>query len=147
MSTGYWHTGITVSDAARTAEYFRTVLGLEISEPYDLAEETSSTVTGVKGAKLRAIFASNDAITIEILQYATSGPAADASPPDRVGAAHIALIVDDLDRVLAQGAKWGRRLMAGIHQSVAGPRKGWRICYTVDGDGIVIEFAQPAPAA
>ncbi|HWK15239.1 MAG TPA: VOC family protein [Rhizobiaceae bacterium] len=144
-ATGYWHTGVTVRDAARFAAYLHEVLGLEIAEPVTLAEATAATVTGIDNAGIKATFARGPGVTIELLEYASSPDTAAMTPPDGIGGMHLAFMVDDLDAVLAAGAPWGRRLVGGIFTATTGPRTGWRICYTTDDDGILMEFAQAAP--
>jgi len=144
-ATGYWHTGMTVRDAARMAAYLHEVLGLEVDQTVTLAEATATTVTGISNAGIRATFARGPGVTIELLEYASSPDRAAMTPPDGIGGMHLAFMVDDLDAVLAAGAPWGRRLVGGIFTATAGPRAGWRICYTTDEDGILIEFAQAAP--
>lgn len=143
---GYWHTGITVRDARRMADYFEQVLGFEVDPPVRLADTTAQAVTGVANADLQAIFLRGEGVTIELLEYgARDGDDAGSPPPNGIGGMHFAFMVDDLDAVLRAGEPWGRRVLADIFTAATGPRKGWRICYTTDDDGVLMELAQPGP--
>src|SRR6266478_3717528 len=103
------HTGITVSDLERSLAFWRDVLGFELSHTAHQTGEMADQITGVKGAELKlAVVKAPGGHKIELLEY--------LAPPDRkradlrpcdVGHVHIALVVDDVERVLERIATFG----------------------------------------
>jgi len=59
-----------------------------------------------------------------------------------VSSAHVALLVEDLDAVLAQIAGSGWKAAGEPQRLTAGPNSGKRVIYARDPDGITIEFMQ-----
>ena len=138
------HTGITVSNLERSLAFWRDVLGFELSHTAHQKGELAQEITGVKGAEIRlAVLKTPGGHKIELLEY--------LAPADRqrgnlrpcdIGSVHVALLVEDLDAVLAQIAASGWKA-AGKPQT-AGPNAGKRVVYVRDPDGTTIEFMQPA---
>jgi catechol 2,3-dioxygenase-like lactoylglutathione lyase family enzyme len=143
------HTGITVSNLERSLEFWRDVLGFELSHTADQTGEMAKEITGVEGAELKlAVLKAPGGHKIELLQY--------LSPPDRkrhadvrpcdVGSVHVALVVDDLDAILEKIAASGWA-SAGKPQTLkTGPNTGKRVVYVRDPDGTTIEFMEPPPS-
>ena len=138
------HTGITVTNLERSLEFWRDVLGFELSHRAHQRGELAAEITGVAGAEiLIAVLKTPTGHKIELLEY--------LSPPDRkhvdlrpcdVGSVHVALTVDDLDGVLQRIAAFGWKT-AGKPQTLAtGPNAGKRVVYVRDPDGTTIEFMQ-----
>jgi glyoxylase I family protein len=138
------HTGITVSDLERSLAFWRDVLGFELSHRAHQKGELAEQITGVTGAEILIAVLKAPGHKIELLEY--------LAPPDRrqqnelrpcdLGAAHIALTVDNLDEVLARiaASDWKP---AGQPQTLAvGPNAGKRVIYVRDPDGTTIEFMQ-----
>ena len=141
------HTGITVMNLERSLEFWRDVLGFELSHRAHQTGELAAEITGVAGAEiLIAVLKTPTGHKIELLEY--------LAPPDRkhfnsrpcdVGAVHVALTVDDLDAVLRAIAASGWQ-MAGEPQTLrTGPNAGKRVVYVRNPDGTTIEFMQPPP--
>ncbi|MDQ2919316.1 MAG: VOC family protein [Verrucomicrobiota bacterium] len=141
------HTGFTVSDLERSLVFWRDVLGFELSHRAHQKGTLAREITGVEGAEILLAVLKAPGHKIELLQY--------LAPPERkkvelrpcdAGAAHIALMVDDLDAVLKRIAEAGW-VAAGQPQSLTtGPNAGRRVVYVRDPDGMTIEFMQPPPA-
>jgi catechol 2,3-dioxygenase-like lactoylglutathione lyase family enzyme len=103
------HTGITVSNLERSLEFWRDLLGFELSHTAHQTGELAKEITGVAGAELKlAVLRTPGGHKIELLEY--------LAPPDRkrlalkpcdVGSVHVALLVDDLDAVLESIAASG----------------------------------------
>jgi len=139
------HTGITVSNLERSLEFWRDVLGFELSHTAHQTGEMASEITGVQGAEIKlAVVKAPGGHKIELLEY--------LAPAERkwnvllrpcdVGFVHVALIVDDLDAILnainASGWK-----AAGKPQTLrSGPNAGKQVVYVRDPDGTTIEFMQ-----
>jgi glyoxylase I family protein len=139
------HTGITVSNLERSLAFWRDVLGFEPSHTAHQTAEMASEITGVAGAEIKlAVVKAPGGHKIELLEYlAPPGRKrhADLQPCD-VGAAHVALIVDNLDTILSAINASGWKA-AGEPQTLrSGPNAGKRVVYVRDPDGTTIEFME-----
>ncbi|MEY2483126.1 MAG: hypothetical protein QOK24_1654 [Verrucomicrobiota bacterium] len=142
------HTGITVANLERSLDFWRDILGFELSHRAHQSGDLAAEITGVPGAEISlAVLKTPTGHKIELLEY--------LAPPDRkhfeprpcdVGSAHVALTVDDLDAVLSAIVPFGWKA-AGEPQTLrSGPNAGKRVAYVRDPDGTTIEFMQPPPA-
>src|SRR5882762_6431797 len=103
------HTGISVSNLERSLAFWRDVLGFEFSHTAHQKGELAREITGVQGAEIKlAVLKTPGDHKSELLEY--------PAPADRkrvslrqcdVGSVHVALLVEDLDAVLAQIAASG----------------------------------------
>jgi glyoxylase I family protein len=138
------HTGITVSNLERSLAFWRDVLGFELSHTAHQKGELAHEITGVEGAEIKlAVLKTLGGHKIELLEYIApvDRKRADLRPCD-VGSVHVALLVEDLDAVLAQIAAsgWGP---AGKPQTLStGPNAGKRVVYVRDPDATTIEFME-----
>ena len=140
------HTGITVSNVERSLQFWRDVLGFELSHTAHQTGELAREITGVAGAEIKlAVLKTPGGHKIELLQY--------LAPPDRkhantrpcdVGHVHVALLVDDLDAVLEKIAASGWNAAGKPQTLKIGPNAGKRVVYVRDPDGTTIEFMQVA---
>ena len=138
------HTGITVSDLERSLAFWRDVLGFELSHTAHQTGEMAEQITGVKGAELKlAVVKAPGGHKIELLEY--------LAPPDRkradvrpcdVGHIHVALVVDDVERVLERIATFGWKTAGEPQTLTSGPNAGKRVIYVRDPDGTTIEFME-----
>ena len=141
------HTGITVSNLEQSLEFWRDVLGFELSHRAHQTGEMAAEITGVAGAEIKlAVVKAPGGHKIELLEYlapADRKKYVDLGPCD-VGSVHVALTVDHLDAVLEKIATSGWK-SAGKPQTLkVGPNAGKRVVYVRDPDGTTIEFMQPA---
>jgi catechol 2,3-dioxygenase-like lactoylglutathione lyase family enzyme len=140
------HTGITVSNLERSLAFWCDVLGFELSHTAHQKGELAQEITGVEGAEIKlAVLKTPRGHKIELLEY--------LAPADRkrvnlrpcdVGSVHVALLVEDLDVVLAQIAASGWKAAGKPQTLTAGPNAGKRVVYVRDPDGMTIEFMQLA---
>jgi len=139
------HTGITVSNLERSLEFWRDVLGFELSHTAHQTGELAREITGVAGAELKlAVLKAPGGHKIELLEY--------LAPPDRtkhadlrpcdVGSVHVALTVNDLDAVLQRIAASGWKTAGKPQILQSGPNVGKRVIYVRDPDGTTIEFME-----
>jgi catechol 2,3-dioxygenase-like lactoylglutathione lyase family enzyme len=138
------HTGITVSNLERSLAFWRDVFGFELSHTAHQKSELAQEITGVEGAEIKlAVLKAPDGHKIELLEYVAPANRKRASlRPCDVGSIHVALLVEDLDVVLAQIAVSGWE-PAGKPQTLStGPNAGKRVVYVRDPDGTTIEFMQ-----
>jgi len=138
------HTGITVSDIERSLAFWQDVLGFELSHRAHQKGELAEQITGVVGAEILIAVLKAPGHKIELLEY--------RAPPDRerqnnlrpcdLGAAHIALTVDNLDEVLDRIAAFGWKTAGEPQTLTVGPNSGKRVIYVRDPDGTTIELMQ-----
>ena len=138
------HTGITVSNLERSLEFWRDVLGFELSHTAHQTGAMAKEITGVAGAEIKlAVLRTPGGHKIELLEY--------LAPPDRkrlalkpcdVGSVHVALLVDDLDAVLESIAASGWKAAGEPQTLKTGPNAGKRVVYVRDPDGTTIELMQ-----
>ncbi|PYL47168.1 MAG: glyoxalase/bleomycin resistance/dioxygenase family protein [Verrucomicrobia bacterium] len=139
------HTGITVSNLERSLEFWRDVLGFEFSHSAHQKGDLAQEITGVDGAEIKlAVLKTPGGHKIELLQYLAPAERKRATlRPCDVGSVHVAMLVNDLDAVLAQIAASGWEA-AGKPQTLnTGPNAGKRVVYVRDPDGTTIELMQP----
>jgi catechol 2,3-dioxygenase-like lactoylglutathione lyase family enzyme len=120
------------------------VLGFEVSHTAHQTGELAREITGIAGAEIKlVVLRAPGGHKIELLEY--------LAPPDRkhvnvrpcdVGAAHVALLVDDLDAVLERIAAFGWKAAGKPQMLTKGPNAGKRVVYVRDPDGTTIELMQ-----
>jgi catechol 2,3-dioxygenase-like lactoylglutathione lyase family enzyme len=140
------HTGITVSNLERSLAFWRDVIGFELSHTAHQKGELAREITGVDGAEIKlAVLKTPGAHKIELLEYLAPADRKRVSlRPCDVGSVHVALLVEDLDAVLARIAASGWKAAGKPQTLTAGPNAGKRVVYVRDPDGVTIEFMQPA---
>jgi catechol 2,3-dioxygenase-like lactoylglutathione lyase family enzyme len=138
------HTGFTVSNLERSLAFWQDVLGFELSHRAHQTGELASEITGVPGAEISLAVVKAPGHKIELLEY--------LAPPDRkhhvdlrpcdVGAAHVALTIDNLDPILEKISASGWKAAGKPQTLKTGPNAGKRVVYVRDPDGTTIEFMQ-----
>jgi catechol 2,3-dioxygenase-like lactoylglutathione lyase family enzyme len=137
------HVGFTVTDLTRAVAFFRDALGFAISATTHHSGPAVERMVAVPGADVDIAFATLGDCTIELICYVAprSIRAYDLRHCDS-GFAHIALEVDDIDRVIQSVTAAGYRPYSEPQVMAAGPRKGGKNVYAQGPDGIVIELQQ-----
>jgi predicted enzyme related to lactoylglutathione lyase len=145
LNAKYVHTNLIARDWQRLAAFYENVFGcVRVQPDRDLSGEWIERGSGVPGARVRGIHLrfpgfADDGPTLEIFQYNEFVEAV-APPVNKVGFAHIAFAVDDVnaarDAVLAAGGS-----AVGTIEVVVIPEKG-RITWTYvrDPEGNIIEL-------
>jgi catechol 2,3-dioxygenase-like lactoylglutathione lyase family enzyme len=138
------HTGITVSNLERSLAFWRDVLGFELSHTAHQKGELAQEITGVRDAEIKlAVLKAPGGHKIELLEYLAPADRKRVSHrPCDVGSVHVALLVEDLDTVLAQIAASGWKAAGKPQTLTAGPNAGKRVVYVRDPEGMTIEFMQ-----
>jgi catechol 2,3-dioxygenase-like lactoylglutathione lyase family enzyme len=140
------HTGITVSNLERSLAFWRDVFGFELSHAAHQKGELAEEITGVEGAEIKlAVLKAPGGHKIELLEYLAPADRkrANLSPCD-IGSVHVALLVENLDAVLAQIAAPGWKAAGKPQTLKTGPNAGKRVVYVRDPDGTTIELMQIA---
>jgi catechol 2,3-dioxygenase-like lactoylglutathione lyase family enzyme len=138
------HTGITVSNLERSLEFWRDVLGFELSHRAHQKGELAEKITGVAGAEILLAVVKAPGHKIELLEYRAPADRREENGlrPCDVGSVHIALTVDNLDAVLESIAASGWKAPGTPQTLTVGPNAGRRVVYVRDPDGTTIELMQ-----
>ena len=120
------------------------MLGFELSHTAHQKGELAQEITGVEGAEIKlAVLKAPGGHKIELLEYLAPADRKRANlRPCDVGSVHVALLVEDLDAVLAQIAASGWKAAGKPQTLKTGPNAGKRVVYVRDPDGTTIEFMQ-----
>ncbi|WP_062018584.1 VOC family protein [Aureimonas sp. AU4] len=141
------HVGFAVALLDEALRFWVDGLGAQLVRTGEMGGEFLGQVTGAHGTQVRMAIVSLADQTIELLEYrGLDRPTVPAKPFDP-GFAQLALVVDDIDALLARIAAFGWKAQ-GIPQPIAsGARAGTRVIYAVGPDGATIEFMQPPASA
>ncbi|WP_324755779.1 VOC family protein [Haloarcula sp. GH36] len=132
------HYAITVTDLERAVEFYRDVLGLDVSSRFSVGGDAFATGVGVDGAS--AEFAHLDAggSRLELVSYDPEGDERSDPQLNEPSATHLGLEVDDLVSVYEE-------LPEDI-ETLSEPQtteSGTTILFVVDPEGNLVELLQP----
>ena len=145
-----FHTGLTVSDLERSITFYRDVLGLELVSRWDSAQPYLRTVVGFPDAELRiALLRLPGTDTpsghhLELLEYRSPRGARGDARTCNPGNAHVAFMVEDLERAYAELRAKGVRFKSAPVEVDHGRNTGAKVVYFLDPDDITLELVQPA---
>ncbi|SEN75987.1 Catechol 2,3-dioxygenase [Sphingomonas gellani] len=140
------HVGFAVASLDEALRFWVEGLGALLVRTGKMGGEFLGQVTGAHGAQVRMAIVSLADQTIELLEYqGVARPSAPAKPFDP-GFAHLALVVDDIEALLARIAAYGWKAQGTPQPIAGGERAGTQVIYVVGPDGATIEFMQPPTA-
>ncbi|MFK3847585.1 VOC family protein [Stenotrophomonas sp. NPDC078853] len=142
---GVDHAGFTVSSLDESIHFWTQALGFELQRQSEMGGDFLYQVTGVDDPNVRtAIVSAPNGFMVELLQY--SGGRQHGAAPDSagaIGAAHLALTVEDIHSAIARVEAAGWKAKGSPQPIPGGPRKGTLAAYVSGPDHITIEFMQP----
>jgi len=145
---GFHHTSFTVGDLERSLGFYRDLLGMAVvyhvaerSTPY-LAEITGFPGVRMATALLRPTVDSTD--LLELIEYIEPRGTPLEVQTCHPGSAHLCLITDDLRALYERLQTAGVLFRSPPVELNTGPNAGGWSVYSLDPDGITIEFFQPA---
>jgi catechol 2,3-dioxygenase-like lactoylglutathione lyase family enzyme len=144
---GLHHVSRSVADMDRSLGFYRDLLGLAVVLDTEMSGEMLDREVGLENARLRLVelSAGSGATMLELLQYLTPSPAADAGlRPCDIGAHHIAVLVDDIEAAHRALATEGVVFTHPPQEVDAGYFRGHRTAYCFDPDGQIVELWQTA---
>jgi diaminopimelate decarboxylase len=146
------HVSVTCTSIDRSLTFYRDGLGLAVLERGVETNERIGAVLGLPGARLRfADLALGDGGLVELLEYEAPVGRALRPQPNDAGAAHVAVVVDDVDEALRRlrGHGFPSRSAPVMLDDHDGRWKDVKIAYVDDPNGFVIELLQrpDGPAA
>jgi glyoxylase I family protein len=142
------HAGLVIRDLDRSIYFYHDVLGLQFAnEPTPwFSGPQLETGVGVPGAVLRQVSLwVGEHATLELIEY-QNRPASSTRPvPNNfMGAAHVCLLVDDIQAKKADLETKGVTFYSDVNVVDEGPLAGWRWCYLSDPDGLALELVEIA---
>jgi catechol 2,3-dioxygenase-like lactoylglutathione lyase family enzyme len=150
MIIGHWHTSWTIDDMDRSLRFYCEGLGFELVHRQEQASGYTDLLVGLRDAHLIAALlkiggqpAPLSGHVIELIQYVHPKGFRLDTPPNNVGAAHIALITTDANGMHERMLGYGARFVSPPVAITAGINKGGYTCYMRDPDGFTIELMQP----
>lgn len=139
------HTGFAVSSLDEAIQFWTAALGFKLERQSEMGGEFLHQVTGVDDPNVKtAIVRAPDGYTVELLQY-SKGRQNGAVPHSAgaIGAAHLALTVEDIHAAIARVEAAGWKAKGSPLPIAGGPRKGTLVAYVSGPDHITIELMQP----
>lgn len=146
--TGFWHSGITVSDMDASLAFYVDALGLELirRQPTSAVAERIWCMPGAKGdVAFIGIPGTDTVLELTCFSGVETHPAS-ARPCDPAHG-HICLYVEDLDGLYAQLVEQGYTSRAGEVLTIRdGPLTGAKAVYLIDPDGFHVELFEKVSA-
>ena len=134
------HVGLGVSDMARSLEFYRDFIGMEVTMDLDISDDRIARVIGIPGAKCRIVHLKLGEGILELFQY--SHPAgknmAEATRQCDYGLIHIGFEVNDFHTHIEQLRQRGVELLG---EPVEFRPDVW-VAYFRGPDGEVCELRQ-----
>ncbi|MEK7382410.1 MAG: VOC family protein [Elusimicrobiota bacterium] len=139
--TALRHTGIVVTDLARSLGFYRDLLGLK---PWRTMTESGpyiDTVVGLRGARIKWVkLKAPGGGLVELLQYLSHPRSA---PKQRrsndVGASHVAFTVPNVSALCMEITRCGLRVN---NLPILSPDGRTKVAYAHDPDGTIIELVE-----
>ena len=138
------HFSFSVSNMEAALDFFCNALSMEASPIEDVAEENVRKIVGFPDARLRISMVSiPGGNRIELIEYVAPRGAQVDSATCNPGAAHIALQVDDIEKMYKDLSGRGVKF---INPPEWGPGPGgagtWGVSYLKGPDGITVEIME-----
>ena len=143
------HTGFVVEDMERALRFYRDLLGFTEERNAVLEGEYVSQLVGYDDAKLHVVYLGLGDMrhAIELLQYLNPvGGSVATTERNSVGAAHLGIIVEDVDTMYSELSANGVRF---VNPPILRPDAEYpwarKACYLQDPDGNWLEFIERPP--
>jgi len=140
------HTGLTVSNLARSLAFYRDLLGCEVIATQEKTGGYLAAIVGYPDAHVRMahLRAPESDHILELFEYITPTPTRSEIEPRNIGTAHVCFVVSGL------WAVYERLLAAGVSSFLSPPvdvdtgvNTGGRGLYLRDPDRIIVELFEP----
>lgn len=140
------HVGVTVTDLDGAAAFWEALLGTPARDRRVLEGPQLGTLVGYVDVRIASCWLDlPGGVALELLEYLDRPEQPYDPGTAHPGNVHICLHVDDMTRAHAHAVACGARPVSAAPITVmAGPRRGTRVAYLRDPQGITIELHQPA---
>ena len=133
------HIAIRVSDVSRSRRFYRDVLGFRELTELSIEGGPTALLLGEPGVKLDAVFLEREGTRVELQQIDSAG-ADERAGFVRMGLAHIALRVRNLELVTAEAVAAGGSVLEQSYFRHA--ELGSQVVFVTDPDGTYIELIE-----
>ena len=140
------HVGLTVANLERSIAFYRDMLGFALAAgPWTHEGPVLADLTGYPpGVSVRQAFLripDTDEV-IELLEYTKGGVTIDPANGN-AGAAHFAVVVDDIETLHAELVRKGHRFVSAPTRTTKSDVMYGKAAYLIDPDGIRVELYEP----
>ena len=144
MTTTLDHVGFTVSDLDRSLAFYRDVLEMKVLWQRVYEEEYVRTLVGYPTLRLRCAYLQipGSTVSVELLEYQNVPREHTELRRADPGNAHLALSVNDMDRVCRRLKQAGVKFVSEPVVSTAGHYQGTKTVYVCDPDGISVQLLE-----
>lgn len=134
-----WHVGLTVSDLARSLDFYRRVASLRVEHLQEERSADFDELSANSGTHVKVAWLTDGNVVLQLIEYLAGGDGASRLRHARVGTPHLSFYVRDADAQLAR-----LREIGGIEVPAAVTTMGrhGRSFYVYDPDGVPVEFWQ-----
>ena len=140
------HTGLTVSDVDRSAEFYGALFNLNEIARVEMEGALVEGNLDVPGAKILVVLLSGHNTILEFVQYLTPEGQPFKLRNCDVGAAHVCFAVEDIEGFARELESRGIKPNGPPNDPIPdGPAAGSRFMYFRDPDGLTVEVLQPGP--
>jgi len=138
------HIGITVRSLENSVAFYRDRIGLEEVLAANMTAPYVGELLGYEQLDLRIVVMRmpNSDWCLELLEYRNIESESIDPRNGNVGTAHLAFMVDDLDREYERLTDGGVAAVSPPVEPTEGPNKGGKVVYMIDPDGVRIELIQ-----
>lgn len=134
--------GICVADLDKSTVFYQA-LGFEAGDVHQIGGPLGHALEVGDDSKLEIRFVKRDGVVLELIHFINPAAKGKAGrrPMNQLGLTHLALRVDDVDRVAAIVKKNGGALVETSRTKLGPPGKGIDILFVTDPNGVRIELA------
>jgi catechol 2,3-dioxygenase-like lactoylglutathione lyase family enzyme len=146
MLKGVDHMSFAVSDLDRSLEFYRDLLGLEVSVRRVWREEYVRKMVGIPDASLDIALLKlpgEGALILELIEYENPKGIKVESHPNTPGNTHICFLVEDIWAIYDRLQQAGVKFVSEPVTATAGPNQGRQVVYVRDPDDILVQLMQP----
>ena len=138
------HTGFSVSSLNDAIRFWTEAMGFTLERRSEMGGEFLREVTGVTDPLVHtAVVRAPGGFAVELLEFSDAAQHGVApASAGAIGAAHIALSVDDIAAAIRRVEAAGWELKGSAQAIPGGPRKGTLVVYVSGPDNITIELMQ-----
>ena len=141
MTAEVHHVGITVGELDRSVDWYCTNFGLREIARNHLEGALISEQTDLPGTEIDVALLAGSNTIVELLCYGRPAGLPYTLRTCDVGAAHVCIVVDDLEATCSEMAGRG----VEFHAKPCSLIGASRMVYVRDPDGIMVELLQPTP--
>jgi len=137
------HIGITVSDSENAAAFYAAATEGEVIGPLSKSGPMIDAATGYPNVEVLLTFIRlTDGAFLELAEYRGANNLRIDPDNGHIGAAHPAIVVEDITTALARLAALGHEPLSQTMTATAGPMEGYRYVYVVGPDDVRVELLE-----